>query len=255
MALRRSSPLTGFPFPTPGCGPTSCPHLLPLRRPPRQLPALWRRSLCGPDGLATPSPGPRSSCGPSRPTSSPALAAGAPAASWPSLRYSTAQAILEHLRLPSRPLPLAPGHLPAPARPLVGAVRGSRLAPARPRPWDCSTLSSGEHHAARLRARSLAPQGEEEQTGEPVRGPGRARPGSEGKHRQRWPRDVAGARWRDPGADGLNPRATGEGSNQREARGLTPPAKAGAGPGQRAEGPVARAGPCSAGLPRRRGAK
>ncbi len=39
-----------------------------------------------------------------------------------------------------------------------------------------------------------------------------------------------------PGADGLNPRARGEGQPAK-ARGLTPPAKAGAGPGQRAEGP------------------
>jgi hypothetical protein len=38
------------------------------------------------------------------------------------LHSATARAILEHLRLPSRPLPLAP------ARRLVSAVRGSRLA-------------------------------------------------------------------------------------------------------------------------------
>ncbi len=108
-----ASATSGSSPPTPGCVPASCPRLLPPRRSSRQLPAPWRRSLSGPLGLATPSPGPSSSSGPSRPTSSPALAAGAPAASWQSFSVPrAARAILEHLRLPSRPLPLAPATSP-----------------------------------------------------------------------------------------------------------------------------------------------
>ena len=67
-----------------------------------------------PHGLATPSPGPSSSSGPSRPTSSSALAAGAPGASWQLSSFP---------RRPRRPRPSSstcacpPGRFPLPRLP------------------------------------------------------------------------------------------------------------------------------------------
>jgi hypothetical protein len=102
---------SGSSLPTPGSVPASCPRLLTLRCP-RQLPAPWHPHPSAPVSLGVPSPGPSSSGGPSAPTSSPARAAEAPGVVAVVLRSTTAQAILQHLRLPSRPLPVAPATSP-----------------------------------------------------------------------------------------------------------------------------------------------
>jgi hypothetical protein len=89
----------------------------------------------------------------------------------------------------------------------------------------------------------LEPKGEEEQTGEPFRGPGIARPGERGEASTEVAEGRCGSKVAGPWGRRAQPPGEGRGKQPAKARGLTPPAKAGAGPGQRAEGPVARAGP------------
>jgi hypothetical protein len=100
--------------PTPGCVPASCPRLFPLRLRSPRLPRARRH------------PSPSAHAGPHRPIPWAELLkrkfqtdvltcprwGGTRRVVAVILPSTTAQAILEHLRLPSRPLPLAPATSP-----------------------------------------------------------------------------------------------------------------------------------------------
>jgi len=155
--------------------PRVVPVPLPLRRSPRQLPTQRRRSLSAPGCPAAPSPGPSSSGGRSRLTSSPALAAQARAAWWPS----------SFAPQPPRPSSSTCGSLPGrfrslrpPPRPssACGECRPrSETRPAQPRPRDCSTLRRVSTPAAPFPAASscsLRPGDPGPLPGPPPRRPG-----------------------------------------------------------------------------------